>query len=162
MRRKHNIKNIISREFRYFLWSCAYNFPLLPSLMFRKFRAKIWKLIGINIGENVGIGFGVYIDVDGYDKIVIGDNVLIAAQVLILTHRRDISKYNRGILQCDLPYIHGNVVIHSNASIGMRAILMPGVTIGEGAIIGANSIVTKDVPPYSIAVGNPAKVVKNI
>ena len=42
----------------------------------------------------------------------------------------------------------------------MRSIVMPGVTIGEGAIIGAGSVVTKDVPPYSVATGNPAVVVK--
>ncbi len=156
------IRRIIHREYRYFIWHIAYNFPLLPGPMFRSLRAKLWRLIGINVGHNVGIGYGVYIDVDGYDKIIVGDNALIAAQVLILTHRRNISLYNRNVLQCNLPYIHGDVVIKANASVGMRTILMPGVTIGEGAVVGANSVVTQDIPPYTVAVGNPAKVIKYI
>ena len=44
----------------------------------------------------------------------------------------------------------------------MSSIVMPGITIGEGAIIGAGSVVTKDIPPYTIAIGNPAQVVKEI
>jgi chloramphenicol O-acetyltransferase type B len=44
----------------------------------------------------------------------------------------------------------------------MRSIIMPGVTIGEGAVVGAGSVVTKDVPPYSVVAGNPAKVIKYI
>lgn len=53
------------------------------------------------------------------------------------------------------------VVIKDRVWIGMRVIILPGVTIGEGAVIGAGSIVTKDVKPYDIVAGNPARVIKN-
>lgn len=56
----------------------------------------------------------------------------------------------------------GKVHIKRGAVIGVNAIILPGVTIGEGAIVGAGSVVTKDIPPYCIAAGNPAKVVKTI
>lgn len=54
----------------------------------------------------------------------------------------------------------GPIIVGNDVWIGRRAIIMSGVTIGDGAIIGAGAIVTKDVPPFAVAVGNPAKVVK--
>ncbi|WP_418953227.1 acyltransferase [Thomasclavelia ramosa] len=54
------------------------------------------------------------------------------------------------------------VTIKKNAWIGMRAAIMPGVTIGEGAIVAGGAVVTKDVPAYSIVGGNPAKVIKTL
>ncbi len=54
------------------------------------------------------------------------------------------------------------VRIERGAYIGVNATILPGVTIGEGAVIGAGSVVTKDVPPYCVAVGNPARVIKRI
>ena len=53
------------------------------------------------------------------------------------------------------------VVIGSNVWIGANAIVLPGVTIGKGSVIGAGIVVTKDIPPYSVAVGVPAKVIKS-
>ena len=53
------------------------------------------------------------------------------------------------------------IVVDRNVWIGADSIILPGVTIGEGAVIGAGSVVTKDVPPYTVAVGNPARVVKS-
>ena len=54
----------------------------------------------------------------------------------------------------------GDTIIESDAWIGMNAMIMPGVTIGEGAIVAAGSVVAKDVAPYTIVGGNPAKVIK--
>ena len=54
----------------------------------------------------------------------------------------------------------GRVVIGNNVWIGDKATILPGVTIGDGAIIAANAVVTKDVPQYSVVGGNPAKVIK--
>lgn len=154
------IVRFLKREVRYFLWSIAAYFPLLPTFMFHHIRPLLWKWIGINIGKNVGIGYGVYLDVDGYDKIEIGNNVIITAQTLFLTHRRNMKEYHKGVLQRNLKYINKGIFIKDNVSIGMRAVIMPGVTIGEGAVVAAGAIVTKDVPPYSIVAGNPAKVIK--
>lgn len=158
----NRFSRICIREWRYLLWSIAYYFPLCPGPMFLKWRASIWRKIGIKIGENVGIGFGVYLDVDGFDNIEIEDDVLIAAQSLLLTHRRDIRSYKKGELQRKLEYIHRPIKLCKNCSVGMRTVIMPGITIGEGAVVGANSTVTKDIPPYTVAIGNPAKVIKVI
>ena len=156
------IIRFLHREWRYFLWSVACYFPLLPTFMFHNIRPYLWRKMGIKMGKNVGIGYGVYVDVDGYNLIEIGDDVLIAAQTLLLTHRRNMKFYSKSMLQRELPYINAPIKIGNNVSIGMRSVIMPGVTIGEGSVIGANATVTKDIPPYSIAVGNPAKVIKEI
>lgn len=59
-------------------------------------------------------------------------------------------------------YSKGNVTIGDNVWIGDKATILPGVTIGDGVVIAANSVVTKDVPAYSVAAGNPAKVIKQL
>ena len=56
----------------------------------------------------------------------------------------------------------GNVVIEKNVWLGDNVVVLPGVTIGEGCIVGASAVVTKSLPPYSVCVGNPAKVIKSI
>ena len=61
-----------------------------------------------------------------------------------------------------MPHLIAPVHICKGAHVGMGTIVMPGVTIGEGAIIGAGAVVSRDIPPYAIAVGCPAKVVKEI
>ena len=53
------------------------------------------------------------------------------------------------------------IVIEDDVWIGRRVIILPGVTIGRGSVIGAGAVVAKDIPPYSVAVGNPCKVVRN-
>ncbi len=58
------------------------------------------------------------------------------------------------------PKTKGNVVIGNDVWIGMEALILSGVTVGDGAVIGARAVVTKDVPPYSIVAGNPARVIK--
>lgn len=97
------------------------------------------------------------------DQLWIGDYVCIAAEAVILmggnhTHRSD--------WFCLYPFIEtikdayrakGDTTLGDGCWIGMRAMIMPGVTIGEGAIIAAGSVVTKDVAPYSVVGGNPAK-----
>ena len=102
------------------------------------------------------------------DQLYIGDYVCIAAEAVILmggnhNHRTD--------WFCLYPFLDdieqsyqgkGDTVIGDAAWIGMRAMIMPGVTIGEGAVIAANSVVTKDVPPYTVVAGSPAKPVKHI
>lgn len=84
--------------------------------------------------------------------VTVEDDVQMAANVQILTNNHD--PYDRELLTC-LP-----VVIKKGAWIGAGATILPGVTVGRHAIVGAAAVVTKDVPDYGIAVGNPAKVVK--
>ncbi|UYJ17973.1 MAG: hypothetical protein OGM58_00210 [Veillonellaceae bacterium] len=79
---------------------------------------------------------------------------MISPDASILTVNHDFE--NTWIIKCK------PVRIKKKAWIGAKAIIMPGVTIGEGAVIGSGAIVTKDVPDHTIAVGNPARVIKKV
>lgn len=111
----------------------------------------------LTFGKNVYIGnrFTVLCA----DIVSIGENVLIASDVLITSENHGMDAEN------ELPYskqslVTNKVVIENNVWIGEKVTILPGVTIGMRSIIGAGSVVTKDIPPYTIAVGSPAKVVK--
>ena len=86
--------------------------------------------------------------------ITIDDDVMLAANVQLLSNNHD--EYDRQVLICKP--IH----IKRGAWIGAGASILPGVTVGEYAIVGAGAIVTKDVPDYSVVVGSPARVVKTL
>lgn len=100
------------------------------------------------------------------DQLYIGDYVCIGAEAVILmggnhTHRADWFSLYPFMETIEAAYqSKGDTHIHDGAWIGMRAMIMPGITIGEGAIIAASSIVTKDVEPYAIVGGSPAQLVK--
>ena len=100
------------------------------------------------------------------DELYIGDYVCIGAEVVILmggnhTHRVDWFSLYPFMDVIEEAYIgKGDTHIKDGVWLGMRAMIMPGVTIGEGAVVAANSVVTKDVAPYCIVGGSPAKVVK--
>lgn len=100
------------------------------------------------------------------DKLIIGNYVCIASGVVILmggnhNHHTEWITVYPFIEQLGQSYEpKGDTVIKSDAWIGMNAMIMPGVTIGEGAIVAAGSVVTKDVPSYTIVGGNPAKEIK--
>ena len=92
-------------------------------------------------------------------EIVIEDNVLIAPDVFITDHNHGMDPSIPGGYQ-NQPIVIKNVCINKGVWLGQRCCVLPGVTIGEHSIIGANSVVTKDIPPFTIAVGSPARVVK--
>lgn len=162
--------NLIKKVFKYLyretilhlLWYFSSYFPMFPTLMLTKVRPYIWRLMGAKIGKNVLIDKNVFLDVPSVKRLVVEDNAIITSECLFLFHKRDMSKYTGFNLQNSLPMKEGYIKICKNASIGMRTIILPNVTIGEGAVVGANSLVSKDIPPFSIAVGNPAKVIKYI
>lgn len=101
------------------------------------------------------------------DKLFIGDYVCIGAEVVILmggnhTHRADWFCLYPFTDYIEEAYIgKGDTTIGDGAWLGMRAMIMPGVHIGEGAIVAANSVVTGDVAPYSVVGGSPAKLIKH-
>lgn len=116
----------------------------------------------IKIGKNVEINDDVHIA--AVESIKIADNVLIASKVYIADHNHGSYK---GFNQ-DSPLTSPNsrkiftapIIIEKNVWIGEFVCILQGVTIGEGSIVGAMSVVSKSIPPYSIAVGSPAKVIK--
>lgn len=106
------------------------------------------------IGEYCFINEGAYWSAKGC--IEIGNNVIFGPKTTIWTYNHN---YNGSYIPYGDADILGKVIIESNVWVGMKAIILPGVTIGEGAIIGAGSVVTKDVPKLCIVGGNPAKVI---
>ena len=86
--------------------------------------------------------------------ITIEDDVMIAANVSLITNNHDV--YDRPVLLCK------PVHIKQGAWIGANATILPGVTVGKYAVVAAGSIVTKDVPDYTVVAGNPAKVIKEL
>lgn len=116
----------------------------------------------IVIGDNVQINDFVHIGAIG--SIIIGNNVLMASKIYISDHNHgsydeNISDYPMSI-PIERESICKPVLIEDNVWIGESVSILPGVTLGKGSIIGASSVVTKSIPPFSIAAGNPAKVVK--
>lgn len=109
----------------------------------------------VSLGDNSGIGVNATISA----YVTIGNDVMMGPECNIYTQ-------NHAYARRDIPMsMQGHekprpVVIGNDVWIGSRVTILPGVHIGDGAIIGAGSVVTKDVPPYTIVAGNPAKIIK--
>ena len=138
------------------------NSAILEPFNPRKLRAKYLRKLGASVGNNVFIGEYVRVDLNHADLITIEDGVHIAADVRLLCHKKDLSKYSIGDVYGQQPYKYGKIHLCKNCAVGTGSLVMPGVTIGEGSIVGAGSLVTKDIPAWTIAVGRPAKVIKEI
>ncbi|WP_416828187.1 acyltransferase [Ectobacillus polymachus] len=109
----------------------------------------------ITLGNNSGIGINARIG----SKVFIGNNVMMGPECIVYTanhcfDRTDIPMCEQGFM--DIKPVN----IGDDVWIGGRVIILPGVSIGTGAIIGAGSVVSKDIPPYAIVAGVPAKVKK--
>lgn len=108
------------------------------------------------LGDYVDISSGVIIGTDG--GVEIGDRTLIGFRAMIISGNHEIPN-NR------LPIFYGKnmrekIIIKNDVWIGGYSVILPGVVIGEGSIIAAGAVVTKDVPPFSIVAGIPAKIIK--
>lgn len=115
----------------------------------------------IHIGDNTIIRHNSHIT--SAFNIYIGNGVLIAPGVLITDNSHGTSDINDLVMSPRARHLasNGPVIIDDNVWIGERAMIMPGVHIGKGSIIGAGSVVTHDVPPFSVVAGVPAKIIKN-
>ena len=145
-----------------FLLKYVMNSWILDPLAPRKVRPWALRKIGCHVGKDVFIGSQVWIDSGHADLIYIGDHTHITARTVLLCHKKDLSDYHINDDYAKLPYIKGEIRIGKGCSTGTGTIIMPGVTIGDGAIVGAGSLVTKDIPAWTIAIGRPAKVIKEI
>lgn len=128
----------------------------------RKFRPILMRKIGCKVGKGCFIGDNVRIDLGHADMITLEDGVSIAGGARLLCHQRDFSNYYIGEDYNKLGYVIKPILLKKGCLVGMESFILPGVTVGEGAIIGAGSLVTKDVPAWTVVSGRPAKFVRNI
>lgn len=168
------IKNILTSTFSFTgikFWLNIWAYVTVNMLVGRK-KAKIGK--GSNIhptvvlrqGERIEIGENCLINHNNvlqagkeFGKIKIGNFVHTGANVMMFA-------FNHSIDDIEVPsklqdYYDADIVIDDDVWIGAGTVIVAGVTIGKGCVIGSNSVVTKDVPPYSIVAGVPAKVIKS-
>lgn len=112
----------------------------------------------IVLGSNIWIGDHTNIYAQG--KVIIKDGTILADHVDIRTANHYYDGEDLNLLPFDEKILIGTVTIEENVWIASHCVILPGVTIGEGAVIAAGSIVTKSVEPMSVVAGNPAKIVK--
>ncbi|WP_188646041.1 acyltransferase [Marinithermofilum abyssi] len=116
------------------------------------FRLKNWmyrRLLGITIGEKSAIAMMVMMDVLHPQRIYIGDNSILGYNTTVLTHEYLVEEYRLG-----------DVRIGNNVMVGANSTILPGVTIGDHAVVGAGSLVNADVPPYAFVAGCPARIIR--
>jgi acetyltransferase-like isoleucine patch superfamily enzyme len=118
---------------------------------------------GIKYDPRIDVGNGTYIGHHAHiiacSQMKIGNNVVIADNVYISDCLHGFEDVSMPILEQPLVNL-GRVIIEDEAWLGERVCVLPNVTIGKHSVIGANSVVTKDIPAYCVAVGTPAKVIK--
>jgi galactoside O-acetyltransferase len=122
----------------------------------------------LTIGDRTFIGKGLF---SIYERIEIGNDVMLSWGVSVTDHNshshvfsersNDVKNWSLGVKNWH-GVKHARVKIEDKVWIGFNSIILKGVTIGEGAIVGAGSVVTKDVSPWTIVAGNPAKVIREI
>ena len=113
--------------------------------------AQVWQPWKLKMGSLVAVSENVV--VYNIDEITIGESATISRDVFLCGASHDITS---PIMEL----VHAPITIGPQAWIGARAIVLPGVTVGEGAVVAAGAVVTKDVPPWTVVAGNPAREVK--
>ncbi len=138
--------------------------------------SKFINLYGCSIGDNTKIGacveiqkkarIGANCKISSHtficEGVVVEDHAFIGHGVMFINDKYPRSANEDGSLQTEADWKVVPTNVRKGASIGSNATILCGVTIGEGAIVGAGSVVTKDVPPKTIVAGNPAKKIRNI
>lgn len=106
----------------------------------------------VTIGSDCGINSGVFIL--GHNRIDIGSRVVLSARCMLIDSGLSIKDYSTK----DFPeHVNNFIKIEDGVWIGAGAIILPGVTVGQKSIVGAGSVVTRDVAPFTIVAGNPAR-----
>ena len=121
--------------------------------------------LGVKMGRNTYGNLGLRVVSDDYKaRVIIGDNVSIAPNVTLIV----CSSANNGKMINTIPYVkeklwkEDRIVIANDVWIGANVTILPGIYVGECSVIGAGSVVTKNVEPYTIVAGNPAKVLRKL
>ena len=133
-------------------------------------------LYGCRIGDNTKIGPFVEVQRNAMvgrnckiqshsficEGVTIEDEVFVGHGVMFINDRYPRAATDAGVLQAESDWTVVHTTVRKGASIGSNATILCGVTVGEGAIVGAGSVVTKDVPARTVVAGNPAKVIRRI
>jgi acetyltransferase-like isoleucine patch superfamily enzyme len=114
-----------------------------PSLELKR---HLYRLLGVKVGKDASVGLMVMLDIFFPEEIEIGENVIIGYNTTLLGHEFLKDEWRKG-----------KVVIEKDVVIGANCTVLPGVTIGEGAVVSAMSLVNRDIPPYSFYGGVPAR-----
>lgn len=113
-------------------------------------------ICGITIGDNCFLGDGVTLDTA--ERITLENDVTLSFDVMVLTHTN--VGYKNHPVQEHIPSVANSTVFKKGCFVGVRSVILPGVTIGEGAAVAAGAVVTKDVPAKTLVGGVPAKVIR--
>lgn len=111
----------------------------------------------VTVGDNCYLGTGVELTAWS-ERITLGNNVMVAAGVRMITRKHGFNDLERPMKEQG--YTQNSITIENDVWIGFNAVILPGVTIGSGSIVGAGAVVTKNVEPFTIIGGVPAKVIR--
>jgi maltose O-acetyltransferase len=125
-----------------------------------KVRRQLLRMAGYRIGDQVYIGEDLIIidELDDRERVRIGNGVAIAERVTLVVSSHPNFSAIRPFVKC----VHGYIDIGDDAWLGTGCIILPNVRIGRGAVVGAGSVVTKDVPDFTVVAGVPAKAIKKL
>jgi acetyltransferase-like isoleucine patch superfamily enzyme len=125
-----------------------------------RLRAAMLRGCGYRVGAEVYIGEDLIIIDEPYDRgmVVIGDRSALSPRVTLVVSSRP----NASRIAPYAPVRHAPITIERDAWLGTGVVVLPGITIGEGAIVGSNSVVTRDVEPYTIVSGLPARPMRKV
>ncbi|MEP6574552.1 MAG: DapH/DapD/GlmU-related protein [Gemmatimonadota bacterium] len=127
---------------------------------FPGWRLALLRACDLEIGRDVYIADDLIIveELAGDDRISLGDRVSIAPRVTLITS----SHPNNSLIRAFAPVANGPITIEADAWIGAGAIILPGVRIGRGSVVAAQSVVSADVAPLSVVAGQPARVIRTL
>lgn len=125
-----------------------------------RLRPAMLRACGCRVGQDVYVGEDLIIvdEPQDWGMITIGDRVAISPRVTLVVSSRP----NASRIAPYVPVVHAPIVIGSDAWLGTGVVVLPGIAIGEGAVVGANSVVTRNVTPYTIVSGSPARVMREV
>lgn len=125
---------------------------------FPGWRLQLLRWCGVRIGQQVYIADGLMIveELGGTEQVSIGDRVSIAPRVTLVTS----SHPNNSLIRTFAPVGSGPVTLEADAWIGAGAVILPGVTVGRGAVVGALSVVSSNVEALHVVTGQPAKTIR--
>lgn len=168
---RHSLKSKVGRAVWNIIWLFMFRPTISRSFIFNAWRVFLLKLFGAKVGRGTIVlsscriwqpwkleigkysNLGEHVDCYSVDKIVLGDQVVVSNGAFLCGASHDI--------QSSTMELKSRPIFLRNCSwVAARAIVLPGVTIGEGAVVGAGSVVAKDVLPWTIVAGNPAREIK--